>query len=98
MGWRLWSLRFGVAACIAGVGATQAVAKPECQSARTKIVGGSDARLVDWPGQAAIRLHSEAGDRSLYFCGGTAIDDRWVLTAAHCMADYTDRLTGPLYE
>jgi secreted trypsin-like serine protease len=81
------------------VSATQVLAEPTaCMSERTKIVGGSNARLNDWPGQAAIRLHSDEGHRSFYFCGGTAIDERWVLTAAHCMADYTDRLTGPLYD
>ena len=67
-----------------------------CQTQRTKIVGGSTARLQDWPGQAVLRLHSDTGKVSHYFCGGTAISDRWVLTAAHCLPDYLTKLTGEL--
>src|SRR6476659_7450103 len=65
-----------------------------CRSARTKIVGGEKAKLTDWPGQAALRLYSQAGKVALYFCGGTAISDRWVLTAAHCLHDHLTKLTG----
>jgi secreted trypsin-like serine protease len=67
-----------------------------CPTQRTKIVGGSAARLQDWPGQAVLRLHSDTGKVSFYFCGGTAISDRWVLTAAHCLPDYLTKLTGEL--
>jgi secreted trypsin-like serine protease len=67
-----------------------------CASKRGKIVGGSAANVTNWPGQAALRLHSDSGKVSWYFCGGTAISDRWVLTAAHCLHDYRDTLNGPL--
>jgi len=66
----------------------------QCGGPRSKIVGGSNARLADWPGQAAIRLHVPSEKLAEYFCGGTAINDRWVITAAHCLPYFTKTLNG----
>ena len=50
------------------------------------IVGGTDAKEFEFPSQVSI--HSPLG-----FCGGSIIDDEWVLTAGHCCysnaSDYT---------
>ncbi|XP_017289992.1 chymotrypsin-like protease CTRL-1 [Kryptolebias marmoratus] len=45
----------------------------------TKIVGGENAAPGSWPWQVSIHF------RSSHICGGTLINDQWVLTAAHCI-------------
>merc|ERR1719223_1035127 len=47
-----------------------------------KIVGGVTAEKNQWPFIARLTIGFDDGQESL--CGGTIIDNNWVLTAAHC--------------
>uniref|UniRef100_A0A3B3UAE3 Si:dkey-32n7.7 n=1 Tax=Poecilia latipinna TaxID=48699 RepID=A0A3B3UAE3_9TELE len=46
-----------------------------------KIVGGQDALPGSWPWQVELQLYG------WFKCGGSLINKKWVLTAAHCIKD-----------
>lgn len=68
------------------------VMRPEEEAKRKipKIVGGLPAAKGQFPWQAALISSNAAKDDPFpgFFCGGSLIDWRWVLTAAHCIYDY----------
>src|SRR5262245_32328217 len=55
------------------------------------IVGGTLAADGKYPWQ--VRIYSDMNDE-VGFCGGSIINDRWVLTAAHCVLDANDVVVG----
>ncbi|XP_054877304.1 serine protease 27-like [Poeciliopsis prolifica] len=55
--------------------------QPACGKAaasRSRIIGGQDAQLGEWPWQVYFATADS-------FCGGSLISNEWVLTAAHCI-------------
>jgi len=44
-----------------------------------RVVGGKEANMNEWPWQVALVYNNK------FFCGGSLISDRHILTAAHCV-------------
>lgn len=45
-----------------------------------KVVGGTDAAPGAYPFVVSLRTASNA-----HFCGGSILNNNWVLTASHCL-------------
>lgn len=61
------------------------VLHPLTASAQSKIVGGADAVDGDYPWMVALVKKNQPSAFDGQFCGGSLIDENWVLTAAHCV-------------
>ncbi|CAG2103385.1 unnamed protein product, partial [Medioppia subpectinata] len=63
-------------------------AKNPMSTPGVNIVGGVDAEQGEFPWQAMITRHIE--DELYELCGGTIINEQWILSAAHCLNDSDD--------
>ncbi|CAG2119520.1 unnamed protein product, partial [Medioppia subpectinata] len=57
-----------------------------------KIVGGNEASRGQFPYQVLLRMRRR--DNRVMICGGSILNERWILTAAHCV---TNERTGDPY-
>jgi len=58
--------------------------RPLAPTTTDKVVGGQAAIVGDWPWMCAMRRNGN------FICGGSAIEDSWLLTAAHCVFGSTN--------
>ena len=57
---------------------------PGSRQTLDKIVNGGDATQAHWPWMARLFLKENIGDNSGWSCGGSIINNNWLITAAHC--------------
>jgi len=50
-----------------------------------RVIGGSRSSIGSYPWQAMLTRQEDAGE--VFFCGGSVIAERWILTAAHCISE-----------
>lgn len=61
------------------------------RSAR-KIVGGDEAEAHEFPYQISLQWNfNEEGKETMHFCGGSLLNENFVLTAAHCRTAYNEQ-------
>src|SRR6185369_2607254 len=49
-----------------------------------KIVGGKPAPAGAFPWQVSLGVSWIADPFSAHFCGGSVLNEKWIITAAHC--------------
>ncbi|XP_030852724.1 transmembrane protease serine 3-like [Strongylocentrotus purpuratus] len=64
--------------------------RPAYAPDQNRVLGGTNARQGEFPWIGSLRI--EGLDFGGHWCGSTLINSQWVLTAAHCVEYYVDRV------
>ncbi|KAK1161875.1 chymotrypsinogen 2-like [Acipenser oxyrinchus oxyrinchus] len=81
----LWIL-----SCLAVIGSTYGCGTPAIRpvvSGYSRIVNGEEAVPGSWPWQVSLQDYT-----GFHFCGGSLINELWVVTAAHCSVKTSHRV------
>ncbi|XP_037374004.1 chymotrypsinogen 2-like [Talpa occidentalis] len=87
----LWLL-----SCFALVGTTLGCGVPSIRpegSNTNRIVNGKDALPGAWPWQVSLQTTS-----GFHFCGGSLLNEKWVITAAHCRVNPAARVVAGIVD
>ena len=90
--------RFLTAVTLASVALVSGLsaAVPASATRAQRIIGGDEIPITDAPWQVAL-INSQQNYGTVYdgqFCGGSIINERWIITAAHCLSDYRGSFLG----
>ena len=81
-------ISFAIAAVLIGAMLfSSSIASGQQRKITPQIVGGREAQPGAWPFIAAIVSAGDNDSLGAFFCGGSLIGSRWVVTAAHCLED-----------
>ena len=59
----------------------------------SRVVGGENASKHSWPWQVSLRVFYRGN--LAHICGGSLIDNEWVVTASHCVVNMDDTVNKP---
>ncbi|PSN45975.1 Melanization protease 1 [Blattella germanica] len=57
-----------------------------------KILNGKETEVFEYPWMALIGYNRAGTDRRVYRCGGTILNEKYILTAAHCLVSLPSTL------
>ncbi|XP_071945875.1 trypsin-like [Antedon mediterranea] len=77
--------KLALLSCLIVAAAAADCGKQAISPSNLKIVGGVEARPGSWPWQVNFRQKYALTSGSYQFCGGSLINDKWVVTAGHCI-------------
>ena len=66
---------------------------PPYEAVQSRIIGGQEAIPHEFPWQ--IYYTYDAGKDRAWSCGGSILNEEWILTAAHCVFDESDNVQDP---